>query len=111
MGVPTRCCLARACRRVLRARAVEDAHHAIREHTLNLGTLESSEILPRVELARRLGEDVRVPLTEKEISDLLDQPQNWLGNAPEQAQQFVEKTLVWSRRFPESKSLEPEPLL
>ena len=89
----------------------EDAHHAIREHTLNLGTLESSEILPRVELARRLGEDVRVPLTEKEISDLLDQPQNWLGNAPEQAQQFVEKTLVWSRRFPESKSLEPEPLL
>ena len=89
----------------------EDAHHAIREHILNLGTLESSEILPRVELARRLGEDVRVPLTEKEISDLLDQPQNWLGNAPEQAQQFVEKTLVWSRRFPESKSLEPEPLL
>ena len=89
----------------------EDAHHAIREHTLNLGTLESSEILPRVELARRLGEDVRVPLTEKEISDLLDRPQNWLGNAPEQAQQFVEKTLVWSRRFPESKSLEPEPLL
>ena len=88
----------------------EDAHHAIREHTLNLG-LESSEILPRVELARRLGEDVRVPLTEKEISDLLDQPENWLGNAPEQAQQFVKKTLVWSRRFPKSKSLEPEPLL
>ena len=89
----------------------EDAHHAIREHTLNLGTLESSVILPRVELGRRLGEDVRVPITEKEISGLLDQPQNWLGNAPEQAQQFVEKTLVWSRRFPESKSLEPEPLV
>ena len=41
-------------------RGREDAHHAIREHTLNPGTLESSEISGWT--ARRLGEDVRVPL-------------------------------------------------
>ena len=89
----------------------EDAHHAIREHSLSINPDSQSGLLPRQELARRLGQDLRIPLDETQISEMLDRPQNWLGNAPEQAQFFVEQALAWTRRFPDSNSLEPEPLL
>ena len=66
------------------------------------------------EEARQQAEVLRSDLqarAETEISEMLDRPQNWLGNAPEQAQYFVEQALAWTRRFPDSNSLEPEPLL
>ena len=89
----------------------EDAHHAIREHSLQLNTELKSGVLPRHDLARRLGQDSRIPLSETDISKLLDQPQNWLGDAIQQIQQFLDEAHSWTKRFPESKRLKPEPLL
>ena len=83
----------------------EDTHHAIRAHSLSINPDSQSGLLPRQELARRLGQDLRIPLDETEISEMLERPQNWLGNAPEQAQYFVEQVLAWIRRFPDSNSL------
>lgn len=89
----------------------EDVHAAIRQHTLHFGKEISSKTELRTELAKKLGGDERVPLSKQEINELLDHPEYWLGNAPEQTNRFAETVETWTRRFPETKSMKTESIL
>ncbi len=90
----------------------EDAHTALREHTLLLSEkTKVSETNPLDELIRRLSEDQRIPLNEREIRKVLEERERFAASAPDQADAFVEKAASWSSRFPESRDVSPEPLL
>ena len=89
----------------------ESVHEAIKEHSLVVAeALRNDEIIEN-DLARRLADDDRVPLDFTEVLSILNNPHRFVASAPEQVEVFVKEVGKWTKRFPEAKTVVPEPLL
>lgn len=89
----------------------EAAHDCIKEHAVAAArSLRHGEI-SRNDLLERLAADERFPLTAQEMEQILDNPENFVGNARAQVQLFADKVSEWSSKYPEASDYKPQPIL
>jgi len=89
----------------------EGAHEAIREHSVALALEMRERGLKENDLARRLGNDERIPLVQNEIEKLFQESENYRGQAAEQVDQFTREVDELSARYPKSAQLGKNRLL
>jgi adenylosuccinate lyase len=89
----------------------EEAHEAIREHAVAAALELREGTLARNDLARRLGKDPRLPLSEAEIEAILARSQDFVGLAIAQAEAFVAQVEEVGRRCPEAAQVRVSRLL
>ena len=63
------------------------------------------------EFSRLIEEDQRIPLSLKEINEILSDSTKFTALAPEQAEKFAMSVEKWTNRFPEAKGVLPEEIL
>lgn len=89
----------------------EEAHQLLKKHSTNVMEDLLKGRIERNDLVSRLGQDERFPFSEKEIIAILADPKNFIGEATSQVQEFSKNVEDWIRKFPDSKGLQPEPLV
>ena len=89
----------------------EGAHEAIREHSVALALEMRERGLKENDLARRLGNDERIPFVQNEIEKLFQESENYRGQAAEQVDQFTREVDELSARYPKSAQLGKNRLL
>ena len=89
----------------------EGAHEAIREHSVALALEMREQGLKENDLARRLGNDERIPFVQNEIEKLFQESENYRGQAAEQVDQFTREVDELSARYPKSAQLGKNRLL
>ena len=89
----------------------EQAHEAIKEHSVALALEMREEGLKENDLAHRLGNDPRIPFSQHEVQNLFQESENYLGLAAEQVDQFTREAGELSERYPQSAHLGKNRLL
>ena len=92
---------------VTRGAGREQAHEAIKEHAVAVA-LEMRERAGGVvdnDLSRRLGEDIRIPLSTEEIEAILSNSGNFIGLAADQVNGFVAQVDDLVKRYPKGRLL------
>ena len=89
----------------------EQAHEAIKEHSVTLALQMREQGLKENDLAHRLGNDHRIPLAQNEIENLFQESEKYLGLAAEQVDQFTREVDELSARYPKSAQLGKNRLL
>ena len=89
----------------------EQAHEAIKEHSVALALQMREQGLKENDLAHRLGNDHRIPFAQNEIENLFQESENYLGLAAEQVDQFTREVGELSERYPKSAQLGKNRLL
>ena len=89
----------------------ETAHEVIKEHAVAVALEMRQAGLVENDLVHRLSADSRLPLDEKQLRSVLDNPLEFVGNARSQAAAFVAEVETLRARFPEAAVYEPAPLL
>ena len=90
----------------------EKLHAVIREHALASAQALRNTATTHNDLPERLGQDDRFPLSLAAIKGLLQDPQTFVGDAPQQALAFarqVEKLV--KNRYPSTAALQPMSIL
>jgi len=98
---------------VTRGAGREQAHEAIKEHAVAVA-LEMRERAGGVvdnDLSRRLGEDIRIPLSTEEIEAILANSGNFIGLAADQVNGFVAQVDDLVKRYPKALDVVPGRLL
>jgi adenylosuccinate lyase len=96
---------------VRRGAGREEAHEAIKEHAVAVALELREAGLERNDLALRLGQDSRFPLTQEEIETLLSQAHQLTGTATQQVQQFAAAVEALLNTYPAARTVEKSPLL
>ena len=89
----------------------EQAHEAIKEHSVALALEMREQGLKENDLAHRLGNDHRIPFAQNEIENLFQESENYLGLAAEQVDQFTREVGELLERYPKSAQLGKNRLL
>jgi adenylosuccinate lyase len=89
----------------------EKAHHLLKKHSTDVIEDLLKGRIEKNDLVSRLGQDKDFPLSEKEIVAIFSDPTNFIGEATVQVQKFAKHVDAWVKKFPDSKTLKPEPLL
>ena len=89
----------------------EQAHEAIKEHSVALALQMREQGLKENDLAHRLGNDHRIPFAQNEIENLFQESEKYLGLAAEQVDQFTREVDELSARYPKSAQLGKNRLL
>lgn len=89
----------------------EDAHEIIKEHAVaTLRDLRAGKIAAN-DLFGRLAADSRLPLSESELSAVLEAGRTETGMAGEQALKFVADVRPWIEKYPEAANYKPGDIL
>lgn len=96
---------------VRRGAGRETAHEAIKEHAVAVALEMREQARATNDLARRLGEDPRLPLDAAEIEALLARSQDFIGLARNQTATFVEQVAQLSQRYPAASAVRKSRLL
>jgi len=89
----------------------EIAHEAIREHAVAVALEMREQAAAHNDLARRLGDDHRLPLDRVQIETLLSRGQDFIGLALAQTEAFVGQVAEVGRRLPEAGQVQRARLL
>ena len=89
----------------------EEAHAAIKTHAVAVALEMREAGLAQNDLAQRLGDDGRFPLSAKDIETLLSQARHLIGSAPEQVQHFSNTVASLLEQYPTAKQVKKSPLL
>lgn len=96
---------------VQRGAGREHIHEAIKEHAVAVALEMREQGRIDNDLANRLGNDERVPFTEKEIKDVLSDSRAFTGLALQQVDAFVQQVEGIVQQYPESRNVEKSRLL
>lgn len=96
---------------VQRGSGREAAHKVIKEHAVATAQELRDGVRTNNNLPERLASDERLPLALEDIREVLDDPERFVGSAPQQVDAFVEKVRKWQERFPDAQAVQPEPIL
>lgn len=89
----------------------EAAHAAIKEHAVaTVKDLRSGQVAEN-DLVDRLAEDGRLCLSRETLQQIVENAAALLGNAEAQVDDFHQRVAEVVARFPDAKTLVPEPLL
>lgn len=89
----------------------EAAHAAIKEHAVaTVKDLRSGQVAEN-DLVDRLAEDGRLCLSRETLQQIVENAAALLGNAEAQVDDFYQRAAEVVARFPDAKTLVPEPLL
>jgi adenylosuccinate lyase len=89
----------------------ETAHEAIKEHAVSVALGMREKGTATNDLVARLGADPRIPLSEPELHQLLGQPLEFVGAAPQQAESFVRRVSMITERYSVAAQYKPEAML
>ncbi len=89
----------------------EDAHEAIKEHSVAAAEGLRSGAIKENDLPARLAADPRLKLPREKIDELIFRNRRLVGMAPEQVDQFVSEARKIGERHPESLDYRPEAIL
>jgi adenylosuccinate lyase len=96
---------------VRRGAGGEQAHEAIKEHAVAVALQMREQAMAYNDLAQRLGEDARLPLTTAEIEALLERSQDFTGLAAAQTEAFVAQVAQVGQRYPAASQVRKSRLL
>ncbi len=96
---------------VQRGAGREQAHEAIKEHSVDVALRMREEGQTENDLASRLGGDERIPLSEAEINGILKEAGAFVGMAREQVDGFVAEVGELAARYPEARDVQKSRLL
>ena len=96
---------------VRRGAGRETAHEAIKEHAVAAALQMREQGTAHNDLARRLGDDPRLPLSSAEIQSLLAHGQDFVGLALSQTQTFVAQVGELGKRYPTASQVRKSRLL
>ncbi len=89
----------------------EEAHDCIKEHAVAAARALRHGEISKNNLLEKLDQDWRFPLSQAEMQQILDNPDNFIGNAVSQVGLFVRRVAEWGSRFPEAAGYKPHPIL
>jgi adenylosuccinate lyase len=89
----------------------ETAHEVIKEHAVAVALAQREQALPGNDLIDRLADDARLGLGRDELEGLLADPLAFVGRAPAQVQEVVERVGQLVRRHPEAARYRPASIL
>ena len=90
---------------VTRGGGREQVHEAIREHSVAVALEMREQGLTRNDLAQRLGDDDRVPLTTDTIQQIIRDSESYVGLAREQVEGFARDAALLAQRYPGSRKI------
>ncbi|MFC1525361.1 adenylosuccinate lyase [Candidatus Latescibacterota bacterium] len=96
---------------VQRGSGREQVHEALKEHAVAVALRMREEGVADNDLAARLGQDERVPLSQGEIEQILKRSGDFVGRAGPQVDAFVQEVEALEARYPEAAAVEKGPLL
>ena len=96
---------------VQRGSGREAAHKVIKEHAVATAQELRDGVRADNNLPERLASDERLPLALEDIREVLDDPERFVGSAPQQVDVFVKEVEKWQERFPDAQAVQPEPIL
>ena len=89
----------------------EAAHEVIKEHAVAVALDQREKGAEGNDLLARLGADERFPLSEVELSALLTEPLDFVGDARRQVAEVNRRVAEVVERHPVAAAYEPEPIL
>ncbi len=89
----------------------EDAHAAIKEHSLSVARDLREGAISENNLPARLAADDRIGLSAKEIDEVLRDGETRYGLALEQTEVFLKRAKSWSERYPDASAYQPSSIL
>lgn len=96
---------------VRRGAGREQAHEAIKEHAVAVALQMREKAMARNDLAQRLGQDARLPLSTGEIEAILQHSQDFIGLAVAQTEAFVVQVAAVGQRYPAASQVRKSRLL
>ena len=87
---------------VQRGAGREQVHDALKEHAVAVALEMREEGREKNDLAQRLGDDRRIPLSNEEIEGILGESGRFVGQAEAQADGFVSAVEALAARYPEA---------
>lgn len=89
----------------------EQAHEIIKEHAVGVALALRDKGAEANDLVERLARDSRLPLGAAELTALLTDPLEFVGDAPRQTAAFIARAADLARRHPEAAAYTPAPIL
>ena len=89
----------------------EQAHKIIKQHSHAVMEDLRKNKRKTNDLLNRLGQDSEFPLSNEKRASILQNPENYLGEAFRQVDKFCEKAKLLTQKFPEAENYTPQPLL
>ena len=96
---------------VRRGAGREQAHEALKQHSVAAAIDMREKGVSHGDLAQRLAADERLPFTRAELDEILGSGHSFVGMAPAQAERFVAQVTELQARFPDSRDIQKGPLL
>ena len=89
----------------------ETAHEVIKEHAVAAALKMRESGSEDNDLLVRLANDSRIPMDSEALSAAIGDPNLFVGNAPIQVRQVVDKIEAISKRYPNASRYQPESIL
>lgn len=89
----------------------ETAHEVIKEHAVAAALKMRESGSEDNDLLVRLANDTRIPMDSEALSAAIGDPNLFVGNAPIQVRQVVDKIEAISKQYPDASSYQPESIL
>ncbi len=89
----------------------ETAHEVIKEHAVAAALKMRESGSEDNDLLVRLANDTRIPMDSEALSAAIGDPNLFVGNAPIQVRQVVDKIEAISKQYPDASRYQPESIL
>lgn len=89
----------------------ETAHEVIKEHAVAAALKMRESGSEDNDLLVRLANDTRIPMDSEALSAAIGDPNLFIGNAPIQVRQVVDKIEAISKKYPDASYYQPESIL
>ena len=89
----------------------ETAHEVIKEHAVAAALKMRESGSEDNDLLVRLANDTRIPMDSEALSAAIGDPNLFIGNAPIQVRQVVDKIDAISKQYPDASCYQPESIL
>ena len=89
----------------------ETAHEVIKEHAVAAALKMRESGSEDNDLLVRLANDTRIPMDSEALSAAIGDPNLFIGNAPMQVRQVVDKIDAISKQYPDASCYQPESIL
>lgn len=89
----------------------ETAHEVIKEHAVAAALKMRESGSEDNDLLVRLANDTRIPMDSEALSAAIGDPNLFIGNAPIQVRQVVDKIEAISKQYPDASCYQPESIL
>lgn len=89
----------------------ETAHEAIKEHAVAAALAMRESGTDDNDLIERLSADERIPMDAEKLREAIGHPSQFIGNAPVQIQNVLEKIKCLTERLPEAAGYRPGAIL